>query len=328
MLLMDAITESARQVLVNVHNNQRVSQPILQSYVDLAEKLKDCPRFIFDAPATRVLSEITLSRPKVIADTLQTLRIPYPMMWLEWEEAHREELRTRLNPFTSQKDKDTRPIPLRLGCLIESDGRAGQISWAWIHKPKGEISSTPNLAPLSAYFDLDRNDCSPPEKAFLTLGGPWKDSSVQMAALNNIWRSVKHEPNEWGRKTVVGLSKQVLELLQADVIGEWISALSALILITSVRTIRQETSDLSRLNKARAKRGARLLLDHTTVHLYIDPSIKANVQRRQPLGYVRKSPRVHLVGSYLNHRGDKHWIVFPFLRGQGERITRHVHLHG
>jgi hypothetical protein len=56
--------------------------------------------------------------------------------------------------------------------------------------------------------------------------------------------------------------------------------------------------------------------------------VGATLRPVQPLGYLRKSPRVHLVSSYLARRGDKHWIVEPYWRGSGDVIHRQTHVRG
>ena len=99
-----------------------------------------------------------------------------------------------------------------------------------------------------------------------------------------------------------------------------------LMLLTASRPIidRRPVS-MAKLNKARAKRQLPPQLDHTVVTLHLDKAA-AEARRRAPLGYARKSPRVHLVSSYLARRGAKHWIVQPYWRGEGEVISRHVHV--
>ena len=100
-----------------------------------------------------------------------------------------------------------------------------------------------------------------------------------------------------------------------------------LLLTSSRKAVDYRPVDRSKLNRVRSKKHEALLFDHTEVTLHINQQELAG-KPGMPLSYQRKSPRIHIVSRYLNRRGDKHWIVEPFLRGQGEWPQRHVHVKG
>jgi hypothetical protein len=114
----------------------------------------------------------------------------------------------------------------------------------------------------------------------------------------------------------------------ADVYGEYIEIWSVMMLLTASRkAVDYRPVDRGRLNKSRRKKHEVPLLDHTEVILHITrPGMAGPV--RAPLGYSRKSPRIHMVSRYLARRGDKHWIVEPYLRGSGSPVERHIHVRG
>ena len=152
----------------------------------------------------------------------------------------------------------------------------------------------------------------------------WQDSPVQLRALFDIWRTCEHRPSRWGQHHIAALGggDLVRALCYSDVVGEYIMLWAFLLLLTSSRkTIDLRPVDRAKLNKARAKKREVLLLDHTLVTMHVDPYLR-QAQTRQPLGYQRKSPRVHLVSSYLARRGNRHWIVQPYMRGSGDTIHR------
>ena len=93
--------------------------------------------------------------------------------------------------------------------------------------------------------------------------------------------------------------------------------------LTASRPIldRQHVS-LAKLNKIRKKKREPLLFDHTKVTLQLSHRPQGPVIERGPLGYARKAPRIHMVSSYLARRGNRHWIVQPYMRGRGETIHR------
>jgi hypothetical protein len=337
MYLMDSIVETVHEA----KKRKLIQHPVIQIFPILEEKLKGCPRFLFDDTAIRTAVELTLGRPKVLREAMAHLTIPYPKIWVEWPEAGREKLRQTFS--IDSYEYPNRPLPTRLGFLLETDesGRKGQVTWVWSNHfiKKGE---PPNVGPISAFFDLDFNYSKLVSPTFVNsfldanLAHIWKDNKIQLEALLSIWDTAYHQPSEWGARFLripspdspYGSVDSRVANFYADVYGEYIMVWSCLLLLTSSRKIVElEEVDMSQLNKIRRRMDKPQRLDHTTVSLYIN---RDNVIHKQgvPLGFERKSPRIHMVGSYLNRRGDKHWIVQPFWRGEGEVISRHVKVKG
>jgi hypothetical protein len=310
----------------------------------LRQRLVGAPRFLFDAAATRTAVELTLGRPKVLLEAIEHVRIPYPKLWVEWEEAGRARLRDEFDPNPRLTNTD-RPLPERVGFFLECDaetGRKGTVTWAWSGRGGGrpEEAIIPNIAPISPTFDLDRRFPQAADRLEAFQGNNlcrlWADHPVQVDALKEIWRTAYHAPSEWGlhylahpRWEYAGRPlPEVLAHCYADVYGEYIMVWATLMLLTASRPIVDyRRVDLARFNKARRKRGRPPRLDHTLVTLHLQDRAKQPVIRGA-LGFTRKSPRVHMVSSYLGRRGDKHWIVVPYWRGEGETIARRTQVKG
>ncbi len=118
MYLMDAIVETAAAV----RRMGSETWPLLRLFPILADQLHGAPRLLFDRAAIATAVELTLGRPKVLVEALAHLRIPYPRLWVEWEEVGRARLRER---FLETPDPE-RPIPARLGFLLECDAATGR----------------------------------------------------------------------------------------------------------------------------------------------------------------------------------------------------------
>ena len=338
MYLMDALSSSvALMHWVNPSSAPEVdlNRHVLDIYPAVVEKLKGTPRFLLDTNTIHTAVELTLGRPKVLLEAMRHLRVPYERMWIEWPEEGRAKLR---ETFGDQGRIDEhRPLPARIGFLIEADketGRTGRITWIWNGPPLLRPADFPNIAPISPVFDLDARIDQPSERiaGFLrgNLARIWKDNPVQLKALFDIWRTAKHEPSEWGwtyinhYQRTTGRLEQHLGDLFADVYGEYIIIWAIILLLTSSRKIVDyKPVSRAKINKARVKRREVPLLDHTEVTLDIGIR-RVPGQTGQPLGYIRKSPRIHMVSSYLARRGDKHWVVMPYWRGSGETIHRQV----
>jgi hypothetical protein len=325
LYLMDSIAQVATAA--------PAGDPILDIYADLRDRMTGAPRFLLDNAAIHASVEIGLGRPKVLLEALEHVQVPYPVMWVEWAEAGREKLRTLVGAVDPVPG---RPIPDRLGFLLECDkgGRKGVATWAWT-SPGNDV---PNIAPISPFFDLDASIKQPPDRrtGILTgnLGQMWRDNPVQLEALYAIWRTAKHQPSKWGLKyfsmlaTKVGNIEERIDHNFADVYGEYIEIWTIILLLTSSRqAVEYRQMDRAKINKARTKRRETPLLDHTEVVMHLSNRV-AKEAPHAPLGYARKSPRIHMVSRYLARRGDKHWLVEPYMRGSGSPVPRHVQVRG
>jgi len=345
---MDAIGQTAARIAAEP---RKLPDKVLLCYDDLAKRLIGTPRYLLDGNATRTAVELNLGRPKVMLEAMRHLRIPYPRLWVEWDDADRQKLRAKFDEPLSYAE--LRPMPGRVGFLLEAEpgGRRGTATWAWTSahpsadKPQHLLDSgatavmnttIPNIGAVQPYFDLDQVfDMSPARFEGLFKGNLarlWHDNPVQLQALLDIWRTCDHRPSEWGQLYFDALGHDPLmrALADADVIGEYIMIWAVLLLLTASRPIVDLVPiDLGRLNKRRLKAKQVPLLDHTRVTLRLQPpDPRYNPVIRGPLGYSRKSPRVHLVSSYLARRGDKHWVCRPYMRGSGDVIYRRINVKG
>lgn len=149
----------------------------------------------------------------------------------------------------------------------------------------------------------------------------------------SIWQTAQHRPSPWGVRyfdTIAaggGNVGDVLDLAYSDVYGEYLGALSLVLLLTASRpTVDYHPVSRAKLNRARARRREPQLLDHTQVVMHVNDHRLGPGAPRAPLGHARKSPRIHLVSRYLARRGTRHWLVEPYVRGGGTPIERHVHV--
>jgi hypothetical protein len=335
---MDTVANAA----MLVRNSGIKNDPLLKIFPLLNQKMIGAPRFLLDENTIHTAVELTLGRPKVLLEAMRHLRVPYPHIWCEWPENGRAKLREVFG-YQNQIGPD-RPLPQRLGFFLEctdEDGRKGHVTWCWTSPDHEALNGEtiplagnfPNIAPISPFFDLDGRVDQPSDKIAGFLRGNlcrlWRDNPVQLEALFDIWRTAVHGPNEWGYDYLAILQRQgmledQLPNMWADVYGEYIIIWAILLLLTSSRkTVDYRPVDRTRINKLRAKRRQSLLFDHTEIVMHLGEQHIVG-QHRQPLGYARKSPRIHMVSSYLNRRGDKHWITKPFTRGSGETIHRQI----
>lgn len=333
MYLMDSLAKTAALTL----DSGRHGNPVLSIFGDMTHRMQGAPRFLFDNPSIAAAVEITLGRPLVMLQAMEHVRVPYPVMWVEWDERGRD----RLRELEGQVVDALRPLPSRLGFLVEAEegsgGRRGCVTWVWM--TRDVPIDIPNVGAISAYFDLDSRIKQPDERSESFMAGnlaqTWKDNPVQLEALIDIWRTANHRPSPWGERylesteSVFGDYETRWAMAMADVYGEYIIIWAIVLMLTASRqAVEYRPVDRTKINKARTKRRESLLFDHTEVVMHINRQPQAGEQFRSPLAYTRKSPRIHMVSRYLARRGDKHWIVEPYVRGSGETINRHIHVRG
>ena len=109
---MDMVGSTAQRM----HGN---ADPVMRVFGDLAKRLEGTPRFLLDDAATRTCVELNLGRPKVMLEALAHLRVPYPKLWVEWDDKARQALRARFDEPMSYPE--LRPMPGRVGFLLEAD---------------------------------------------------------------------------------------------------------------------------------------------------------------------------------------------------------------
>jgi hypothetical protein len=323
MLLMDQVYQTGQQV--DGGSFRPSAMPLMRIYADLANRLqpkKGPPpqRFLFDQKAIVTATELTLGRPKVFREVLRHIRLPYPACWIEWEDAGRTALREK---FEQPPELDEiRPLPERMGFLVEATDdtyRRGRITWAWCRK-KTIADDIPNVSGITTHFDLDGDyPIDFVDKHPLELAKLWADNPVQEREFTSIWRTAYHQADE-DAIAPIATNAFLRAILFADVVGEYIMTWACLMVLLDTRRSRNPNSagvilrgvDMSRLNRNRLKNGKFPLLDHRTVH--IAPALRP-ILTRAPLDYRRKSPRIHLVSSYLGWHGN---IVFPYTCGFGD----------
>lgn len=102
-----------------------------------------------------------------------------------------------------------------------------------------------------------------------------------------------------------------------DIQGEGAFMHAALILLNARnRVIEHEPADLSKLNKARERRGKRPFLPYTVTRIVLNGT---QTRRTEALGMSREVARQHLVrGHFKVRKGGVYWWS-PFLRGDASR---------
>ncbi len=283
--LMDTINQAAERIRAA---RMVPTTQMMAAYADLGDRLQGTPRFLLDARACQMAVELNMGRPKVLREAMRYARVPYRRMWIEWNDADRQALRDK---FSDEMEfAELRPMPGRIGVLLEADeaGRRGTAIWV------------DNPIQLEAFFDI------------------WQTCEHKLAAWGPQYLTQFSDP------------QLAYALSRSDVVGEYIMLWCILLMLTASRpVVRYDAIDLGKVNKHRAKKRETPLLDHTRVTLNLAPHVerpvlRASYQHKSPRIHMVSS----FLTTRHTREGTRHMIIQPYWRGQGEVIHRQVHVRG
>ncbi|MGV2496045.1 hypothetical protein [Pelagerythrobacter aerophilus] len=219
------------------------------------------------------------------------MKMPHDSFWLEWP----SEDATSRHSF---------------GALVNSgpDGRSGEIHSWWASE-----GAIPDLNVLSVEFDLD----APMAKA----ANGRSAFAVRNAALPQLDDLLSHviarlDPS-WEEFLARCGREKFPQLIQECMDNTWylLPQILAFVAVLESRTpLTFLSSDLSRLNKARQRRGKLPLLDHAEIGLDL---ARGSILSAEHGGNARtrQTPRLHHVRGHLVHRGETTFWRAPHLRG-------------
>jgi hypothetical protein len=316
-------------------------------YSRLAVALKRAERFVLTEDVAAAAYGLACSRPSSLVEAMPLCRVPYPSTWIEWPGSASS---TRWTDDTLANGKI---IPVRLGALIEcadAQGLRGVMSLAW-SMPN---TSIPVFCPLSIYFDFAGNlkgllaSIMPPPvydtwqnargegfkpsilKAALEASPPWRklgDDPVQLEAMRKLSEMVEVGPNRFSDEFLSIVRKRfgtegidsVYTQSLGDMTGEAGAIKSMLVLFNSKNALESETIDLSRINKARQRKGRESLLQHRITRLRLSP---ARMRCADAAGLTYQAARAHLVRGHFKIRSSGVYWWSPFVRGQHGTVGR------
>lgn len=333
MLLCDNVLHMARVMPKTQAMRMLEGTPMHRAQIhmmqDFAERLKHATRFVLDDAVVESACHVVLSRPSSMLEALRLVRVPLPLMWVEWSEDARRQIRKHLDIVT---DND-RPLPDRFGFLITANdqGTAGVTEYCWKHSAaslndgkyqEAGITIAPdegvNIASKMTVFDfsrLDQPSTLPPDAEDSDMFRRWGRQPKEIDALRhmdncgrNVWTpSGQNLLNAFGLMTPWAV-EEVAAAQDADVEGEFLQVISTLILLNARNgTQSREVTHAPKLNKARVARGKAPLLEHRVITMRLSPG-EVKDSRNGGAGRLTSPRRSHLVmGHYVTRAGKVFW---------------------
>lgn len=285
MLLADRVAQSAYEA-ESLAGGVSIFDAELMSVMRAAN-----PRYVLDNIAANACAELVRSADGLFDPASELLRLPAECFWLEMREEALE--------------AGERPDGGRIGILVQAErnGRAGFLRH-FCSRPDGTCLEYP----VWTEFDFD----VPPrrsERSFELEHGEYDHLS------NFLRHAVVHLDRHWASSPAtdhVGSRRNPLHIFAEAVWFDLPLIASFAALLNSPGIVATRSSDLHRLNIARARRSRPPLLEHVEVRLVL--SGDQRVSEGAATGH-RTPPRLHFVRGHLVHRFGKTFWRASHLRG-------------
>lgn len=308
----------------------------------VATTLKDCLRFELSDEVRDAALRVQQSKPSTIMAALPLCRLPYRKVWVEWLPGQNGNLR--------DKEPDVPPPPQRVGFLMEAIDDSlhrGAITWCWHHdchdNPALERHD-PNggetvVCPLGAVFDWSPSP---------TIPAP--DSATRDEIVESV-RPFRHLPFnkciestqeidalvEDSKRSFSGVSPHAFTYMRwlgerarkkpetapiimeqfnswrKDTYGELEFARAVIAILNSRNCVEFGEADLTKLNRARARRGKLPALSYSVVKFSLS---RAQHNAAAAAGMTRIQMREHLCRGHFKIRKTGVFWWSPHLRGQ------------
>jgi hypothetical protein len=305
MRLQDSIMAAKEPLRVSLDGKGDFTLP---NAMTIADAVGAAPlRYVLDDAVAAISARAAFADPERLISCLELLRVPAPLMWIEWSERGRRLVMGELGLL----DEAARTAG-RAGLLVKSDdkGRRGEIVVAW----DGEAIE-PDVSPFVMRFDFD-------DPAFATREASDAVSRAlkinDSESISHILSHVRFELTPAWRAyydhacdSPEALEKALRESLA--VVAADFPFLAAFCLLIAARNAVAFTSvELERLNVARAKRGKPSLLDHIEVKAQLGGARSA---QRFDRSFARSETRLHFVSGHFVRRGVQVYWRRSHLRG-------------
>jgi hypothetical protein len=289
------------------------------SPVDFAAEVSACPlRYVLRDDLTRASAELAFANGDRLAGCLDLIRIPAPLMWIEWNDAiHRQVI----YETSACKERDADAAGRQAGVLLRAapNGLNAVARTFWsAESVSGKRELT--LSPLETHFDLTGDFGAAEDFPAVLAGGlaGLRDSQDQgvTALLDCVRFKFDERWAEYYRAAATTADKQrtvVYDSLAA--IGHDAPLLLAFFLLLNAR---DATSPLgvsrNMINRKRLAQARAPLLDH------IEISSTLNLLRAtgnpDSVAAIRRPSRLHHVRGHIVRRANRIFWRTPHLRGR------------
>ena len=288
-----------------------------------AAQMAACPlRFVLGDDLTRASAELAFADGARLAGCLDLLRMPAPLMWIEWnDEAHMRVI----HETRSTADFDAAAMGRRVGILLQASANGltaiGRTFWA--DAARDEINDV-TLSPLETHIDL-RGEFADAAHAPDVLSGGLVDAtyggnSAMTALLDHVRFRFDESWAAYYRDAArnADFKRRLINESIDSVAWDAPFLFAFLLLLSAKDATRSIPVSRVAINRKRLANGRAPLLDHIEVNASLDAV--ATADSTDGLS-GRQSPRLHHVRGHLVRREQRVFWRVPHLRGSAAQGT-------
>jgi len=321
MRLLDQLASSRTALRIALQSAPARSF-VVSSASCYAPLLASCPhRFVLGDDLTRACAELAFADGERLAGCLDLLRIPAPLVWVEWNDSVHHEVMLTRGVVT---DRDPVASGRRVGVLLRgsSRGYGAVVRTFWSDRVAGGQPEV-TLSPLETHIDLGGGHGAGASVAEVLRGGlasATDELDPSMAALLDHVRF--RLDDDWAAfyraaATDSVTRQRVVTDSLAAVVRDAPFVLAFFLLLNARDATRSTPVTRAAINRKRARRGQSALLDHIEVSACLE-DVRSN-DHMLGQGTARQSPRLHHVRGHLVRRDDIVYWRTPHLRGSATR---------
>ena len=317
MRLLDLVAQCRDPfvILPRAHRGQPVTVP---GPNDFAHTIVECPlRFVIADDLTRASAELAFADGDRLAGCLDLLRIPAPLLWVEWSDAVHQQVICECG-IVPQQDPDA--SGRRVGVLLRASpaGRSATARTFWsAAAPDGQCEA--QMSPLETYIDLDDRFAPTVDPDAMLRGRYASVTHAGDAGIADLLGRVRFRfddrwLNYYGAAAPDANERQNIARASLAAVAHDIPLLLAFFLLLNANgATRRMPVARAILNRKRLEGDRAPLLDHIEVHASL-PQFSAAQEEGATLG-SRRPPRLHHVRGHLVRREDRVFWRTPHLRG-------------
>jgi hypothetical protein len=321
MRLLDLVAQCREQLLVLPGDSG--ARPIeLSGVADFAPRIGSCPlRFVLADELTRACAQLAFSDGDRLTSCLDLIRIPAPLLWVEWSDAVHQAVITECGTIA---ERDPNATGRRVGVLLRANprGRSGMARTFWsVSNAAAECEA--QLSPVETHINLeDRFETADLQEMF--HGRYATVTDTRDPAVADLLQHIRFRFNDRWLKYYVEATRDAVARASvarkslASVACDLPLLLAFFLLLNAKGATRTVPIQRDQLNRRRLQRQRAPLLDHIEVHASLPDQSSSRENDEGGLG-SRRPPRLHHVRGHLVRREDRIFWRIPHLRGHAHQ---------
>lgn len=319
MRLLDQVSQSRSSVVVTPNGDPSCAMELTGAR-DFADTISACPlRYVLNDDLTRAAAELAFSDGDRLVGCLDLVRIPAPLLWIEWNDAVHQQIVFE-SGSCANPDPDARGRQVGVLLRASPSGQRG-VARTFFSNHSANEQSEVVLSPIETHFDL-RGEFAPGADVEGVLSGALASVSDDVdAGVDALLECVRFRFDErWVRYyQAAAITAEQKRTAVHDSLGAVVRDAPFLLAFFLLLNARDATRSLAvvreGINRKRSTLGRAPLLDHVEVHSMIN-SMRSALPSGESMGETKRPLRLHHVRGHIVRRANSVFWRTPHLRGR------------